>query len=179
MAEVPMGGGNRRIDRILAPEFSKGLRDLDMEEIRRRRDLCRAEREYLSYLRRLLQGRRDILRDELERRKAGGERGSLVERLTAVLSDAPRGPSRGEAVIVSVPEEEILLARRRVERLVSDSRLSDLDSLSDEELEATIAKVGEEERSISDTRTDVMTVHDAFQDELKRRYRSQLDGLKA
>lgn len=179
MAEVSRGGGSRRVDRILAPEFSQGLSGLDMEEIRRRRDVCRAEREYLSYLRRLLQGRRDILRDELERRRAGGERGPLVERLTAVLSDSPRGPSRGEAVLVSVPEEEIHLARRRVERLVSDSRLSDLDALSDQEIEATIERVGEEERGVSDTRARVMAVHDAFQDELKRRYRVQLGGLKA
>jgi hypothetical protein len=179
MADVPMEGGNRRVDRVLAPGFSSDLPSLDMDEIRRRRDLCRAEREYLSYVRRLLQGRRDILQDELERRRSGGERGSLVERLTAVLSDAPRGPSRGEAVIISVPEEEILLARRRVERLVSDSRLSDLDSLSDDELEAIVARVGEEERAISDTRSEVMAVHDLFQEELKRRFRRQLGELKA
>lgn len=179
MAEEPTEGGNRRIDRILAPGFSRGLRDLDMDEIRRRRDMCRAEREYLSYLRRLLQGRRDILRDELDRRRAGRDRGSLVERLTAVLADAPRGQSRGEAVMVSVPEEEILLARRRLERLVSDSRLSDLDSLSDEELEKIVRGVEGEERAISDTRARVLALHDAFQDELKRRYRVQLGGLKA
>jgi hypothetical protein len=179
MGEKPVDRRNRRIDHILGPGFSQGLGDLDMDEIRRRRDLCRAEREYLSYLRRLLQGRRDILRDELDRRRAGGERGTLVERLTAVLADAPRGPSRGEALMVSVPEEEILLARRRVERLVSDSRLSDLDALSEDDLEATIAGVEEEERTISDTRARVLTVHDLIQDELKRRYRAQLGGLKA
>lgn len=179
MAEVSREGGSRRVDRVLASDFARGLPDMDMEEIRRRRDLCRAEREYLSYLRRLLQGRRDILRDELERRRAGSERGSLVERLTAVLSDSPRGPSRGEAVLVSVPEEEILLARRRVERLVSDSRLSDLDAMSDQELQSIIERVAEEERGVSDARARVMAVHDAFQDELKRRYRAQLGGLKA
>jgi hypothetical protein len=179
MADEPRAGGNRRIDQILAPGFADGLSSLDMDELRRRRDLCRGEREYLSYVRRMLQGRRDILRDEVERRRTGGERGSIVERLTAVLADSPRGPSRGEAVVVTVPEEDLLLARRRVERLVSDSHLSDLDAMSDEELERTVARVEDEERTISDTRTKVLAVHDRIQDELKRRFRAELGELRA
>lgn len=174
-----MAGGKRRIDRILTPGFLDGLDELEMDEVRSRRDLSRAERDYLSFLRRLLQGRRDLLQDEQRRRREGGEPGSVVERVTAVLSDAPRGPSRGEAVIVSLPEEEIALARRRVERLLSDARLSDLVALSDEELGITIDRMDEEERTISDTRSKVLAAHDALQEELKRRYRVQLRRLRA
>lgn len=179
MADEPMVGGKRRIDRVLAGDFAEDLGSLEMDELRARRDLCRAEREYLSFLRRLLQGRRDLLRDELERRRGGGRPGSVVERVTRVLADAPRGPSRGEAVMVAVPEEEVLLARRRVERLLSDARLSDLESLSDEELEATLERMDEEERGISETRTRVMATLDVLQEELKRRLRAQHRDLRA
>lgn len=179
MSDAPMTGGKRRIDRILAEDFARDLESLEMDELRARRDLSRAEREYLSFLRRLLQGRRDILRDELGRRETGGEAGPLVERITAVLGEGPRGRSRGEAVTVPLPDEEVTLARRRIERLLSDARLSDLDRLSDDDLRETIQRVDEEERRVSDARGRVMGVHDRLQGELKRRLRTQLKGLRA
>jgi hypothetical protein len=169
-----MAGGNRRIDQVLGEGFAEGLDRLDEEDVHRRRDLARAELEYLSFLRRLLQGRRDILRDEQERRRTGGEPIPVVERLVHVLSEGGRGPSRGDAPRVPLPGEEVSQARRRVERLASDTSLSDLDSLSDEDLEEAAVRLEGEERAVSDTRARVIEVHDVLQDEVKRRYRDRL-----
>lgn len=179
MTDEPTPGGNRRIDQILTPGFADDLPSLEMDELRRRRDLCRAEREYLSLLRRLLQGRRDLLRDEKERRRGGGAPGSVVERVTAVLADAPRGGTRGEVPVLDVPAEEIALARRRVERLLSDARLSDLESLGDQELEDAIERMDEEERGVSGTRAEILAALNALQEELKDRLRTQLKDLRA
>jgi hypothetical protein len=172
-----MIGGKRRIDRVLAPEFTDGLQQIEEKELRERRDLSRAEREYLSYVRRLLQGRRDILQAELERRRRGGDEGTLLELVAAILADAPTGSSRGEAPVFTIPDEEISLARRRVERLVSDSRLSDLPGQSDDELENAITRIDEEERNLSDLRSRVLQVHDSLQAELVRRIRDKLRGV--
>lgn len=169
-------GGRRRIDAVLAPGFLSGLGDLDLDEVRRRRDDCLAEREYLSYLRRLLQGRIDILKAERDRRATGGEAGPLVDRLASILADRTRGSSRGEAPIVTVPDEEIARARRRVERLASDVSLSDPTALSDADLESALEALGREERDVSATRARVLEAHDALQDEVKRRYRAQVQG---
>jgi len=174
MSDTPMAGGNRRIDQVLADGFTEGLGDLHEDEVRRRRDLARSEREYLSFLRRLLQGRRDILRDELDRRRTGGEPQPVVERVVSVLSEGSRGPSRGEAPVAPLPEEELSRARRRVERLLSDAHLSDLPSLSDQDLEGAIGRIEEEERGVSDTRSRVIAAHDALQEEMKGRYRERL-----
>jgi hypothetical protein len=165
------GGGNRRIDKIRDPSFVHGLSDLDLEDVRARRDDCLAEREYLSLLRRLLQGRAEILKAEAESR-AGGDAAPLVDRLSQILSDDDHPvTSRGEAVRVAVPEEEMLLARRRVERLAADSKLSDPSSLNDEELGAAIDALATEEQGISEARREVIGVLDQLQDELKRRYK--------
>jgi hypothetical protein len=172
-----MIGGKRRIDRVLAPEFIGGLQEIDMDELRERRDVCRAEREYLSFVRRLLQGRRDILQAELERRRRGGDEGTTLDLMAAILADAPTGSSRGEAPVFTIPDDEINLARRRVERLVSDSRLSDLPALADEELEEAIERIDEEERNLSDLRSRVLQVHDALQAELVRKWRDRLSGM--
>lgn len=162
---------NRRIDRIRSPGFVERLSELPLDELRRRRDECLAEREYLSLLRRLVQGRAEILRAELERRSGSSDGPPLVERLAQILAGEPQGPSRGEAVRISVPEEEMLLARRRVERLVADAGLSDPGALDDERLAQAVDLLVEEEREVSEARNGVFAVLNALQDELKRRYR--------
>jgi hypothetical protein len=162
--------GNRRIDRIRRPEFLEGLSELSLDDLRQRRDECLAEREYLSLLRRLVQGRAEILKAEIERRGAI-DQAPLVDRLAEILSGEPQGPSRGEAVRVSLPEEEMLLARRRLERLVSDAGMSDPGSLDDDRLADAVERLAREEREVSEDRGAVLEVLDALQDELKRRYK--------
>lgn len=181
MAEdrVRTNGGNRRIDKVLAPSFVEGLPELDMDDLRTRRDLSRAEREYLSLVRRLLQGRRDILQAELERRRSGGRAAAIADQLAAILADAPGGPSRGEAMVLTLPEDELMLARRSVEKLLSDARLSDLPAIDDTELESSIARLEDEEKAVSEVRTKVMAVHDVLQDELKDRWREKVRHLES
>jgi anti-sigma-K factor RsiG len=163
--------GNRRIDRILDPGYVKGLEDLSLDDLRARRDECLAEREYLSLLRRLVQGRAEILRAEVDRRGGMSEDGSLVERLSTILASEGHMPSRGEAVRVGIPEEEMLLARRRVERLVADAGLSDPGALDDEQLAKAVDALASEEHEVSQSRTRVIDALDLLQDELKRRYK--------
>jgi hypothetical protein len=163
---------NRRIDRITDPVFLQALHDLPLDQLRERRDECLAEREYLSLLRRLLQGRAEILRAEVEGRATGEDRHDLVERLTTILSDDEHPlTSRGEAVRVGVPEEEMLLARRRVERLASDAGISDPTTLDDAALAEAIDALATEEHNVSDARLQVIGILDTLQDELKRRYK--------
>jgi RsiG-like len=163
---------NRRIDKIQEPSFVEGLSAMDLDEVRSRRDDCLAEREYLSLLRRLLQGRAEILRAEAEGR-ATGEEAPLVDRLVEILAEDEDHPvtSRGEAVRIAVPEDEMLLARRRVERLASDAGISDPSVLSDEALGAAIDALVAEEQRVSEARQAVIGVLDVLQDELKRRYK--------
>ena len=169
-------GGKRRIDRVLSPEFTRSLADLSLTEVRQRRDEALAEREYLSLLRRLVHGRLDILRAEGSRRNQGSTE-SLVDHLNEVLSEEERGSSRGEALRVSVPEEDQAVARRRLERLVADATISNPGALSDDELARTVRRLTEEERMVSRARTAVMQVHDALQEELKRRYKEDLSQI--
>ena len=55
-------GGQRRIDRVLDPGFTEEVERLGLPELRARREEAEAEEADVSYLRRLLQGRLDILR---------------------------------------------------------------------------------------------------------------------
>jgi len=167
-----MTQGNRRIDRIRDAAYLEDVGDLSLEDLRARRDECLAEREYLSLLRRLVQGRAEILQAELASRGTDAEAAPLVERLAEILAgDEPQTPARGEAVRVGLPEEEMLLARRRVERIVADATLSDPSGMDDGQLTDVVEMLSEEERQVSEARGDVIRVLDALQDELKRRYK--------
>jgi len=166
--------GRRRIDRITAPAFGEDPSSLDIDEVRRRRDDCLAEREYLSYLRRLLHGRLEILRAEVKARADGVEI-PLVDRLAAILgTDVPSGPSRGEALRLGLPEEEMNNARRRVERLMASAAFSDPETMDDEAVQRAIASLEDEETQVSALRRTVMDLQDIFQDEMKRRYKERL-----
>jgi hypothetical protein len=178
MSERVRVGGNRRIDHILDPEFARGLKDLDTEELRRRRDLTRAELEYLSYFRRLLQVRQDILSAEQARRRGDAD-GSVIDRLPEILSEGGSGGSgsRGQYLSLEVPDEEIQLARRGAEALVADAQLSDLEAFTDEGLTETIERLSKNESEVSEDRNAVFKVHDALQEELKERYRADLSQV--
>jgi anti-sigma-K factor RsiG len=165
-------GGRRRIDRVLAPEYVAGLERLDLTEVRARRDDAAQEETDLSYLRRLLHGRIDIVKAEQKRRAEGGSN-SVVERLVEILSDnavgpAPAGSGRHQPLEPSRAEAH----RRHVEALVSDADLSDVGSLPAERLDLALRTYAEEEASVSQRRREVQQVVDLLNDEIGSRYRA-------
>ena len=157
---------------VLAPQFVEGLGALGMEEVRRRRDEALAERDFQSYLRRLVQVREDLLVAERSRRRSGATQKPVVERLTAVLSDRPgRGSPRGEAIRVSLPDADTTEAERLADSIVGHMDLSNPEALTEPEVEEATAALQRGERAISKDRAAVIRVHDLLQDELKRRFR--------
>ena len=82
----------RRIDQILDPEFTDDLADIDNAALKARCDLCEDVELELSYERRMLQGKIDLLAYE-GRRRTGRETRSLIEALPEILAE--HGPSGG------------------------------------------------------------------------------------
>jgi hypothetical protein len=161
-------GGHRRIDRLLGEQHDVAA--LDLTELRRLRDDAEQEETDASYLRRLLEGRIDIVEAELRHRR--GEAGDLISQLPRILADegapgAPRGLGRHTAAEPSRADAH----RRHVEQLVADVDLSDVRARTDDELERALAAFKEEERRISTARRRLQQLMDAAHGELTRRYR--------
>lgn len=177
MTTDPMPGGRRRIDRVLGEGFLDGLSTLPMEELRSRRHEAEQEEADLSYVRRMLQGRADILRAELAARgtasKAGAAGGAadaaLVQRLTGVLADAPRR-DHGLGRYLSVEPSRVDEHRRAVEQLVADVGISDAAGQSEEQLRVSLQRLAEVEQNVSANRRRVQQVMDACTAEVARRY---------
>ena len=162
--------GHRRIDRVLSEGYLDGLNGLPLSEVRELRDQAEQEEADLSYLRRMLQGRVDIINAELARRRGDAGEGSIIDQLPRILADE-RSPARGLGRHTVIEPSRVDEHRRLVERLVGDSDLSALAGRTAEQLEETLERFGDQERQISEQRHAVQIVMDAAAHEITRRYR--------
>lgn len=165
-------GGRRRIDRVLDPGYVRGLGELSLEQLRERRDEAAQEETDLSYLRRLLHARIDIVRAEQQRRSTGGQ-SSIVDQLATILSDNALRPARGSGRHQALEPSRAGEHRRQAEALVGNSDLTDVGTLSDEKLDETLHDYAEEESSVSARRREVQAVVDLFNSEIASRYRDR------
>ncbi|MFI7586610.1 aerial mycelium formation protein [Spongisporangium articulatum] len=178
-----MPGGRRRIDRVLAPDFLAGLADLELADIRARRMEADQEEVDLSYARRLLQGRIDILKAEQENRRTGrptpppGSRGdeAIVEALTRILADDRRG-DHGLGKHMTATPSRVGEHRREAERAVADVGGSDVSGMDDLQLTDAVEGLTAIERTVSRSRRQVQNVVDTLTAEIARRY--QMAGTR-
>ena len=165
-----MPQGNRRIDRVLAEDYLERVSAASMADLRELRHEAEQEETDLSYIRRLVQGRMDIIQAELARREGGGT-GSLIDDLPAILADSPRGPAHGLGKHATVEPSRADEHRRYVEQLVADVDLSDVGAREAEELQTALEALRREEADLSAKRRRVFDVVDACSAEITRRYR--------
>ncbi|ANP55890.1 hypothetical protein J2Z21_007829 [Streptomyces griseochromogenes] len=159
------------------------LARLSLPELRAlRRDAQRDEAD-LSYVRRLLQGRIDILRAELARRGRASvpapADASVVERLPEILTDAPaRNRSSARHVTLGTPHNEEY--RRLAAEMLAEVELSDLEARTDLELTTAMGRLVGYEQEVSRRRQRLQGTTDECSGEIARRYRvgeAQVDDL--
>ncbi len=163
------------VDAVLAGGKGDDLTDASLPDIRSMRDECRSVEDKVSYLRRLVQGRLDIITAELRRRAEGGTPGdtaSLVEQLPEILSDRVRGAGPGRLPSSTLPPEDDEDLVAELDSIVTPGTLDSLPSLSDEDVQALADSFGDLERRVSERRRDLFARIDALQAELARRYKS-------
>lgn len=164
------GPGTRRIDRVLGRDYLDGLTQMPLDEVRGLRDEAEQEEVDLSYIRRLIQGRMDIVRAELNHRE-GPDAGSVVDSLAEVLADEPRGEAHGGGRYSTIEPSRVDSHRRYVEALVADVDLTDTAARSNDELHHAMRVLADEEQVVSAKRREVQHVMDACSTEITRRYR--------
>ncbi len=163
--------GNRRIDRVLAEDFLDDLTTRPLDEVRALRKEAEQEEVDTSYIRRLLQGRLDIIQAEIDRR-AGNGSGSLLDALPGILADETRAPARGMGRHTAVEPSRVDAHRRLSEAMVADVDVSNVGERTDAELAAAQAGYTAQERELSQKRRAIHKVMDACSAEITRRYQS-------
>jgi hypothetical protein len=163
----------RRIDTVLDPSFVQGLDGDTPEDLRKKLRDARTEEDSLSYVRRNLHGRLDLLRAELELRSGGRGTARDVEALTAALSGG-EGASRGGRPGLGLRAAAVA-GRRGVERVLSEDHLARLPDMSEEEIQEIVDRVTDAERVLSGDRQRLFSVIDVIEAELAGRYKQGLE----
>lgn len=160
----------RREDVALSIEWLDDVRTMPTVELRERRDECRDLETEFSYARRLLQGKIDILTNELKSRSEGSEAdtGDLVRRLPSILAGESSGGGPKRLLQQDLPANAGKYRRRR-ERLAAE--VPHVASASVQELTRMLEELGEEERRVSEDRRKAQQIVDTVNAELVRRYR--------
>lgn len=166
--------GQRRLDRITDPGYVDGLDERTTAEIRSMRDECEEEESGVSYARRLLQGKLDIIRAEVVARRDRGSAtaASILAELPSILGDEERRPVTQVRVARFLVPPVVAHHRRSVERLVGDEILGTLHERSDEELAGLVERLSDKEAELSALRRTLLEHIDRLQAELTQRYKS-------
>ena len=161
-------------ERVLAPDYLGDVTLRPIEDIRAMRSECRSIEDKVSYLRRMVQGRFDIVSADLRRRASRprpGDLASLVDRLAEILSDNVHAPGPGRLPqSVLPPDDDDLTAE--LDAIAPAGGLDALEDLSDAEVTALAERLGAFERRVSDRRKALFGRIDSLGAELTRRYKS-------
>lgn len=169
----PTPGKRRRIDAVLDEDYLEGIADAPTQVLRGMRDDCREEEDVVSYARRIVQGKLDVLHAEVRRRRDAGVASDALDDLPEILADdrptASELDLRQRAVSAHAPEPDEL--RRIGERAGNIEPLGDLEELDDLTLAKRFGKMAVEEERLSEVRSRLLDCIDTLNDEIARRYR--------
>ena len=165
-----------RIETLLSPDYVADLESLSMADVRQRRDECQEAADVLSYLRRIVQGRLDLVHAELERRAGGGhgDLSEIVEELKRgeIIADHTRSSGYGRLPMTFGPADADGWITQELDELFDAGQAGELPEMPDEELRRIADGLSELERKVSDQRNRLHDRHDALQAEVVRRYKS-------
>ncbi|MEI2642390.1 MAG: hypothetical protein V9G10_08675 [Candidatus Nanopelagicales bacterium] len=166
---ITQPGGKRAVDRVLDASYVADLTELPVAELRRRREEADREEAWLSYVRRMLHGRIDILEGEGVI-TADGELDlqALIQSLAGQM-----GPGQYHAAVDVI--ESPGGGRRAVERLIDRAGLDDQAALTDEQRTQRLEQLRAMEKEVSETRSRVHDVQDLLAEELAARLKA--DGV--
>lgn len=160
---------------LTAPLLIGDLAARSPDELRARRAECEGMEAAISYARRALHGRLDIVHADLRRRAEG--RGDprledLVARLPEILAETqPVGSASSLRLLVTPePSAEVEDLMVLVDEVVGPNALTHLAQLSDDEVGAAAARLADLEAEFSQARRQLHHNIDLLQAELSSRY---------
>jgi hypothetical protein len=169
--------------RLLDPAYLADVPGLSLDDIRRMRTECQESEASLSYLRRLIQGRLDIVHAYMERPEgaAAPDLSSVVDNLAGILAGPGRstGPSRNP-ILYTPDTDEMAELTVELDAILGADDVVRLAGLDDTELADLAGRLRDLENRVSAERRGLHERIDTLQAELVARHKSgtaSLDGL--
>ena len=158
--------------RALVPTYLSGLADVSTDRVREMRCECTDLENGFSYVRRVAQGRFDLLAKETESRAGGGggDLRDLVEQLPEMLSGGVRAGAGGRVEKELDPPDHVAdPLTEKLDGVVGPSVITSVAELQDSVLATAMIALASFEEELSTARRSLHTVIDSINDELARR----------
>ena len=161
-------------ERIAAAAYLSSLTTQSMAELRGRRAECQRLEDRISFVRRLAQGRLDIVRDARQRRADGHEPADVAALLASLPETLAGGVGGGRRTrSAHLPDlADTASAVAELDALCPPADLARLGEQDDHDLAEVEAALTDFEQQVSAQRTIAFGRLDALTDELASRYRS-------
>ncbi len=160
------------LTRVLDPAYLAGIATAPLDDIRSMRSSCADLENGASFVRRLAQGRLDLLVEESKRRAegAGGDLAALVDGLADTLSDGVRAAGSGRLdQELDPPDHVVGPLTDLLDARVGPGAISGVADLDDPGLAAAVNALRDFEEELSAARRSLHTTIDALNTELARR----------
>ena len=170
------------LERLLAPDYLDGMEQRPLEEVRAMRAECQEAETAVSYLRRMAQGRLDLVHAFLDRAD-GEDLEAIVERLPTIIgAGPPRPPGVGRLPSQMSPDLDKENLTAEIDAVLDADHIGALTAMSDTELRTVADQFSAIETRVSDQRRALHERIDTLQAEIVSRYKSgeaSVDGLLA
>ncbi len=169
------------LDRLLAPAYLEGLQELSIDEVRALRAECEEVEVALSFLRRMAQGRLDIVRALMGPDTTdGAELDELISDLPGIIAGPPRptSPPRPQKTMDPGTEHEGLT--EELDELLDAGRIAALPTMDARDREEIAEALALYESRVSASRHAVHELLARIEAEIVRRYKAgdmSIDGL--
>jgi molybdopterin synthase sulfur carrier subunit len=160
-------------ERVTSDGYLGDVKVRSLDEIRSLRRECQRVEANLSYLRRLAQGRIDMVADAATRSALGEpieNLGDVIAHLPESLGERIIGSARGRLTESLGPEPDPTITDK-LDQVCDSDAIASLPSMSTAELAELRDRLVEFERDVSDRRKQVFVLLDTLSGELARRYR--------
>ena len=170
------------LDRLFAPDYLDGLDERSLDELRAMRAECDHAETAVSYLRRVAQGRLDVVQVILNQEDA--DLSAVVAQLPSIIGSGPPRPAGpGRLPTRLAPDMETVEAddlTEDIDAVIDPGALGSLPTMDRSELRSLSERLIEVEARISAQRKALHERIDAVQAEIVNRYKSgdaSADGL--
>jgi hypothetical protein len=160
-------------ERLSEPGFLHRLEARPMDDLRSMRTACGRIEAQLSYARRMVQGRLDIVEAERVRRAKGlapSNLAELVAALPAMLSGRVQSEGGGFRSR-DIGDHDDPMLEAKLDLILDGGALMGLPASSDAQLTAVASRLVAFEREVSDQRRLALDAFDALSTEVIRRFR--------
>jgi hypothetical protein len=180
---APMSSLDEELQRLLASEYLDSIGQLTLDEVRSMRAESQELETAVSYLRRMVQGRLDIVHAYLDQDEdgAGGDIRTLVERLPEIMAgpERPAGPGRLPSKMSPDLERDLT---EEVDAVLDAEGIAALPTMSRDQLLDLAKRLSDVEKKTSEQRRALHERIDKLQAEIVSRYKSgeaTVEGLLA